>query len=149
MSRFWSIGVSILAWIGVWAFWLTATHAFHPTFVLALIVTTTLVSAYAIAAYVNHLVLIPQFWIPGQWWRYSVLLAITMTFLAASALAVIRVSYLQLHGPDADPNGVYKHYAIDLFGMVVHVGMAGLVVAMVRRFTASHRRNLSEQAADD
>ena len=39
-------------------------------------------------------------------------------------------------GPDADPNGAYKHFAIDLFGMAVHLGVAALVVWMVGRYVA-------------
>ena len=52
-----------------------------------------------------------------------------MLGLIAAALAVIRVSYLKLFGPDADPNGVSKHFAIDLFGMAVHLPAAAVVVA--------------------
>lgn len=55
-----------------------------------------------------------------------------MAILTASALAVIRAAYLLIWGPDADPLGLYKHYAIDLFGMVVHVSAAALVVWLVK-----------------
>lgn len=51
-----------------------------------------------------------------------------MIALTAVALLIIRVSYLQLWGPDADPLGAYKHFVIDLFGMAVHVGVAYAVV---------------------
>ncbi len=121
-----------MAWLGVWAFWLTVTHTFHPTFALAVIVTTSLVVAYAAAAYINHLVLVPRLWMAGRRWRYAAWLAATMALLTAGALAGIRVSYFELSGPDADPNGVYKHYAIDLFGMATHLLAAAGVVTVGR-----------------
>lgn len=132
--------VSLLFWVGVWVFWLATTHTFHPTFALAVIVTTSLVTCYAVAAYVNHLVLVPRLWAAGRYRRYAAWLAITMALLTACALAVVRVSYLELWGPDADPNGVYKHYAIDLFGMAVHVAAAAVVVWAVTRFASRRRR---------
>jgi hypothetical protein len=127
------LGLSLVAWAGVWAFWLAATRTFHPTFALAVIVTTSLVVAYAVAAYVNHLVLVPRLWMAGRRWRYAAWLAATMALLTAGALAVIRVSYFGLSGADPDPNGMYKHYAIDLFGMAVHLLAAAGVVAVGRR----------------
>lgn len=137
MSRPQLLASSLLVWVGVWVFWLALTRDFHPTFPLAVIVTTSLVAAYAVAAYVNHLVLVPRFWSAGHRWWYAVWLAITMALLTAAALAVIRVSYLELWGPDADPYGVYKHYAIDLFGMAVHVSVAALVVSVVGRYRSA------------
>jgi len=61
-----AIGLSLIVWIGVWAFWLAITRGFHPLFSLAVIVTTSLIIAYAIAAYINHLVLISRFWAKGR-----------------------------------------------------------------------------------
>ena len=84
MARHRVLVLSIVAWVGVWAFWFALTQDFHPT----------------------------------------------------RNLAVIRVSYTKMWGPDADPNGAYKHFAIDLFGMAVHLGVAALVVWMVGRYVA-------------
>ena len=55
-----------------------------------------------------------------------------MAIFTAIALAIIRISYFKLFGPDSDPNGVYKHFAIDLFGMLVHVAVAALMVWSTR-----------------
>jgi hypothetical protein len=137
LSRPRLLAASLLGWVGVCVFWLALTHDFHPTFPLAVIVTTSLVTAYAVAAYVNHLVLVPRLWSADHRWRYATWLAITMALLTAGALAIIRVSYLALWGPDADPYGAYKHYAIDLFGMAVHVSVAAAVVWMVGRYRQS------------
>lgn len=125
--------VSLFGWVAVWAFWLLLTHHFHPTFVLALIVTTSLVCAFAAASYCNHLVLVPRLWTKKKPWPYVAWLGVTMVLGTAIALTVIRVSYFRLFGPDADPHGVYKHFAIDLFGMIVHVALAAVVVRVASR----------------
>ena len=125
---------TLLAWSGVWAFWLFATRDSHPSFTLSLIVTTSLMVAYALAAHLNHLWLIPRYWVTGRRGMYSCCLSGSMLLLNGAALTVIRVSYFQLWGPDADPNGTSKHFAIDLFGMVVHLLLAVLVVRGWRRF---------------
>ncbi len=51
-----------------------------------------------------------------------------MAIFTAIALAIIRVSYYMTFGRDTDPYGVYKHFAIDLFGMIVHVALAAFIV---------------------
>lgn len=130
----WSIVASLFGWLAASAFWLALTHRFHPTFSLAIIVTTCLVIAFALASYVNHLVLIPRFWALKRRWGYVGWLFVTMAVFTAIALAIIRISYFNLFGPDADPNGLYKHFAIDFFGMMVHVAVAALLVWSTRRF---------------
>jgi hypothetical protein len=126
------IASSLWAWGGVWAFWLAATRRFHPSLTLAVIVTTALVAAYAAAAYLNHLALIPRLWRPGNRIGYVAWLTVVMVTLTTSALVVIRVAYLGLLGPDPDPNGVYKHFAIDLCGMAVHLAAVMAVVGAIK-----------------
>lgn len=133
MRRWRVVGYSAAAWVGVWAFWLVVTRGFHPTWAHGVVVTTSLVAAYAAASSINRLVLVPRFWRKGLRWRSLAWLAGTMALLTGLALAVIRAAYLAWSGPDADPYGAVKHYAIDLFGMAVHVGMAELVVWVVGR----------------
>lgn len=58
-----------------------------------------------------------------------------MLALTGVALAVLRTSYIVTLGPDPDPYGVSKHYAIDLFGMAVHVAGAATIVWAIRRFS--------------
>ncbi|MFO0809938.1 MAG: hypothetical protein U0746_15055 [Gemmataceae bacterium] len=134
MRRLSPFALWLLAWAAVWAFWFATTQNFHPTRTLAAIVTTVLVAAYAAAAFVNHRVLVPRLWSPGRRWRYAVALAAVMVALTAAALGVIRISYRELWGPDADSHGAYKHFAIDLFGMAVHLLAAAGVVACARRW---------------
>ena len=130
-----AVGLAHLAWVGVGLFWFATTRHYHPTPALAVIVTVSLVGAFAAAADVHHLVLIPRYWRTRRYAAYSGLLLATMAAVTAAALAVIRASYLRLHGPDADPYGVYKHFAIDLFGTAVHVAVAAGVVWAWRRLS--------------
>ncbi len=130
----WESGIwSILAWVVVWGFWLGVTHDHHPTFALAVIVTTSLIVAYALAVYVNQLVLIPRYWKAGHRLLFVLWLALAMAFLTGVALVIIRISYLKLWGPDSDPVGVYKNYLIDLFGMPVHLLAAAGIVSLFQR----------------
>jgi hypothetical protein len=145
------LSLSFLAWIAVWAFWLVTTHRFHPTWSLALIVTTCLVTAYAIAAYVNHLILLPWFRTSRNKARYFSALSVTMVILTAAALTVIRMSYTSYLGPDPDPNGVYKHFAIDLFGMAVHLIFVAVIVRVARKWrqTESDRIGANQDSCGD
>jgi hypothetical protein len=131
------IAASLGAWVAVWAFWLAVTCRSHPSLCLAVIVTTALVGAYAAAAYVNHLALIPRLWRPGHRRGYAAWLTVLMVALTAPALAVIRIAYFRLAGPDADPNGAYKHFAIDLCGMAFHLAAVAAVVGVVKRWSGT------------
>ena len=136
------IGWWHLVWVGVGLFWYFTTRDFHPTAGLATIVTASLVAAFAVAVDVNHFVLIPRYWRTRRYGAYGATLLGTMAALTALALTVIRRSYFELHGPDADPNGAYKHFAIDLFGVAVHVAGAAGIVWLWRR-TRPDRRGLN------
>lgn len=56
-----------------------------------------------------------------------------MAALTAAALTLIRVSYSRALGPDPEPNGLFKHYAIDFFGMAVHVAAAAAITKISAR----------------
>ena len=123
----WILG-SLIAWFGVWTLWLSLTWKFHPTVGLALIVTTSLIAAYANVVSLDLLVLRPVLLLNGKRLHYVASLAYVMAFLTALALFVIRIAYIMIWGRDPDPNGLYKHFAIDLFGMVVHLVLASAVM---------------------
>jgi hypothetical protein len=123
-----------LGWLLVWVFWMVATHRQHPTLLMAFIVTTSLVVAYAIVATWNQRWLVPRYWHSRQWMRYALSLVVSMLIGTAVALAIIRAAYITSLGPDPDPYGACKHYAIDLFGMVVHVALSAWIA---NRFTRS------------
>ncbi len=115
-------------WVAVGLFWFVITRDFHPTTELAAILTVALVAAFAVSVDVNHAVLIPRYGRTRRYGAYAALLLGTMVAATAVALAVIRGAYFELHGPDADPYGLHKHFAIDLFGTSVHVAGAAVVV---------------------
>jgi hypothetical protein len=110
----------------------------QPSLRLAVIVTTVLVAAYAAAAYVNHLALIPRLWRPGYQGGYVAWLTVVMLALTAAALTVIRIAYLRLAGPDPDPHGIYKHFVIDLCGMGLHLVAVALVVGVIKGADGRH-----------
>ena len=129
------IGSAVLAWIVIGLVWLALTHDFHPNLTVAAIVTATLVSAYALAAFANHLWLIPKYWRARRYLAYAGVLGATMALLTALALAVICVPYTRIEGRIPDLERLAYNYAIDLFGMVVHVVGAALVVAVERYYS--------------
>ena len=131
MSRAPVFGWSLLAWVGVGLFWFVTTRGFHPSRTLAIVVTVSLVTAYAIASYVNHLVLIPLYWRTGHYFRYVTWLIASMVLLTAAAFSVLRTWYIASLGPGRDPGGLYVNYAIDLIGMAVHLMLAAFLVRLV------------------
>lgn len=133
MYRIRTILGTLIVWLVVGVIWYFATRNFHLTRRLAEIVTASLVSAYAAAVYINHLVLIPRFWRRRRWPAYWGTLLSVMIALTSVALTVIRVSYIRALGPDPNPNGLYAHFAIDFVGMVVHVFVAAIVVWLWQR----------------
>lgn len=134
MTRPQAIGWSVIAWAAVWAFWLATTRAFHANWPLAIIATTALIGAYAAAAYVNQLVLVPRFLRRGRLIEYTGWLMFIMLLLSALALGVIRMFYVQILGP-FPVKPWYIDYGLDFTGMIVHVSSAALVVWFVRRKT--------------
>jgi hypothetical protein len=124
---------TLVVWVAVGVFWFVVTRSFHPTLRLAIIVTTSLVSAYAMAVYLNHLVLIPRQLRRGRIAGYVATLVGTMILLTAVALTINRTSYIKTLGPDPDPNGLYHHFEIDFAGMTGHVLTAAGIVWMWNR----------------
>ncbi len=100
------IALSLIGWVAVWCFWLVVTRTYHPARGLALVVTTSLVTAYALASFANHLWLIPRWRARPSSVRYWFELIATMLLLTGIALAVLRARYIAAIGPDPDPYGV-------------------------------------------
>lgn len=128
--------VSIIAWAVVWVFWFSTTRSFHPTQMLAVIVTTSLVIAYALAVTIHHQVLFPAWHATRHHWRYLMQLLSTMAILTLVALIVIRIAYARMLGPDPDPYGFYKHFVIDFAGMAVHLMAAWALAIAVSRIVS-------------
>lgn len=126
--------LSLLAWVAVGVAWLAITRGFHATDQLAAIATASLVTAYAAAAYLNHLLLIPRYWRTDQRVKYAFVLLAVMLTLTAIALAVLRTFYIRAVGAAA-VNRLEVDFALDFIGMVVHVGAAAAVVHVFRKVT--------------
>lgn len=127
-----NVALSCLGWVAVFAFWLFATSGFHPTRTLSVIVTATLVMAFASAAYINHTKLLPRFRKTKQLGAYLTSLLATMAVSTAIALCIIRVCYLYVFGP-YPVNHWYIDFGLDFFGTAVHVALAAIVVNASRR----------------
>ena len=57
--------------------------------------TASLMLAYALAVYANHLIFIPRYWQAGKYGRYTCALLATMAVLTAAALGVICFFYFK------------------------------------------------------
>lgn len=127
-----SIRGQILLWLLLLAFWIVFSIDYHPTLLIDVIVTSLLLVAYASAIYLNHLVLIPRFFRSHRYLQYSLGLFVYMAALTFLALFAIRATYFSL----CDPNQIgdyWQHYAIDLFGMMVHVAAAAFLLWIISR----------------
>jgi len=122
---------SVLTWVGVWAFWLFTTRSFHANWTLAAIATTSMVVCFAVAAYVNHLVLVPGLWRSGRRVLYGIALLLVMLGLTGVALAIIRLFYTVIFGP-FPVKPWHIDYSIDFAGRVGHVAAAAIVVSFCR-----------------
>lgn len=127
-----SIRGQILLWLILLAFWIAFSIDYHPTLVIDVIVTSVLLVAYASAIYLNHLILIPRFFRSHSYLQYFGGLLVSMAALTFLALFAIRATYFSLW----DPNQIgdyWQHYALDLFGMIVHVAAAALLLWIISR----------------
>lgn len=131
--------LSLLAWLAVGAFWLLATRGFHPSWDLAIVATGSLVVAYAGASYANHLILIPKYLRRGFVVKYCGALAALAMGFTALALAILRTYYIRAIGAGS-VHSLELDYALDLFGMIVHLAGAAGVVRLFDRLSAARSR---------
>lgn len=125
------IGLAILLWTCIAAAWTAATRHFHPTLAVASCVTASLIASYAAAAWINESRLLPQARQTKHARRYWLQLIAAMFILTALALTAIHIIYHVL-GPF--PTGpIPQHFALDFFGMAVHIAGARAAVAVSRR----------------
>ena len=127
-----STPAQILIWLVLYAFWLVFSLDYHPTLLIDIIVTALLSAAYASAIYLNHLVLIPRLFHSHNYLGYFSSLIAAMAALTFIAFSAVRATYFSLWDP-AQIGDYWFHYCIDLFGMIVHVSAAALLVWIVTR----------------
>ena len=99
---------------------------------LNVIVTGLMVIFYAAAVYLNQLVVVPVLRRYDSWQYFMVLAALLIT-LNIILLSMIRYVYAMNVG-DHLLGDYWQHFAIDLFGMVLHVSVAAAINRTACRF---------------
>jgi hypothetical protein len=118
-------GVShLLAWSGVFALWLFATRQFHPRLSIALAATAILVSASALAVYLDRLWLRRRFAPRRLSWQYVASLAGVVLTLDVLAVVSIQLVYDWLWHPDPLRFGFWFNVASDGFIIALHLAAA-------------------------
>jgi hypothetical protein len=135
-----STPAQILIWLLLYALGIVVSIGYHPTLLINVIVTALFLCAYASGVYLNHLILIPRLFRSRNYLGYFSSLIGVMAVLTFIVLFAIRATYFSLW----DPNLIgdyWWNYGIDLFGMIVHVSGAALLVWIVTRVKLRNRSN--------
>lgn len=130
-----------VVWIGVFVFWLVTTRQYHPTLTIALTVTAVLVSASALAVYVNRSVLLPRFAPRRLSWRYVAALLGMITALDLVAVLLTQVIYDWLWRPDPLRFGFWFNVLSDGIIIAMHVVAAMLCARLVGEYLRMRRNN--------
>ena len=120
------IALHLLIWLCMAGFWLMVFRAHHPTLTLAILATGLLIGSYAVAVYINQLLLIPRFPTWGFAY-YLIVLALVLFCLTVSGVLSIQAVYDFFWGPDRRRFGFWFNITTDLCGMVIYVFGAWLI----------------------
>jgi hypothetical protein len=133
------IFLHVAIWSGVYTFWLVATRNHHPTLTIALSATAVLVTAFALAVYVNGFFLLPRFARRHLWLQYIVSLSATIIVLDLAAVLLIQIIYDYLWRPDPLRYGFWFNVASEGVLIIIH-----LAAAMGAMRLARHLRRRSK-----
>ena len=128
-------------WSGVFLFWLLVTRQHHPTWIVAAAATAVLVSAFALAVYVNSLILWAKFAKRRRWLRYLLALLALVAAIDLVTVLLIQLVYDWLGVTRAGRYGFWFNMASDGAGIIVHV-VAAMGVMWIARYV---RRGASPQ----
>jgi hypothetical protein len=117
-------------WLCVFFLWLFATRQFHPRLSIAISATATLVSASALAIYLDRLLLLPKFARRRLWWQYAASLAAVVIALDLIAVALIQLIYDWLWRPDPLRFGFWFNLASDGFIIALHLIVVKIVQSL-------------------
>jgi hypothetical protein len=131
--------IHVMLWLGLLIGWLLATRHYHPTLLIAVLVTTILVSASALAVYINRHVLQTQFARHRSLLKYAVLLITLLVALDLIAVLSIQRIYDLLWGPDPNRFGFWFNFGSDGFIIVLHLIAAVSLEWIMKQL---HKRNL-------
>jgi hypothetical protein len=118
------IFLHVAIWSGVFTFWLLATRNHHPTLTIAILATAVLVTAFALAVYLNGLFLLPRFARRRLWLQYVVALLVTIIVLDLAAVLLIQFIYDHLWGPDPLRYGFWFNVASEGVLIIIHLAAA-------------------------
>ncbi|HUQ34386.1 MAG TPA: hypothetical protein VM095_19855 [Pyrinomonadaceae bacterium] len=119
-------------WLGVFAFWLFVTRGHHPSMIVAASATAVLVSAFALAVYVNSLFLQPRFATRRLWLQYLASLLATIVVLDLITVLLIQLLYDFAGVPREVRYGFLFNMASDGAGIILHVAAAMFVMWLVK-----------------
>jgi hypothetical protein len=119
-------------WLGVFAFWLFVTRSYHPTLMVAAAATAVLVSAFALAVYLNALFLQPRFAKRRLWLKYAAALLVTVAVLDLIVVELIQLLYDMAGVPREVRYGFWFNMASDGAGILLHVAAAMLIMWIVK-----------------
>jgi high-affinity Fe2+/Pb2+ permease len=135
----------LCVWLGVFAFWLFVTRTHHPTLIVAASATAVLVSAFALAVYVNSLFLRPRFAKRRLWLRYLAALLAAVAILDLFAVLLIQLLYDFAGVPREGRYGFWFNMASDGAGIILHVAAAMLVTWVLKHL---RRRSAAQQPVE-
>jgi hypothetical protein len=133
------IFLHVAVWSGVFTFWLIVTRRHHPTLTIAILATAVLVAAFALAVYVNALLLKPRYARARLWSKYALLLMATVALLDLEAVLLIQFIYDRLWGPDPLRYGFWFNVASEGVLIIIHLAAAMGVMRL-----AKHLRGRAE-----
>jgi hypothetical protein len=118
------IFLHVAIWSGVYTFWLVATRNHHPTWTIAASATAVLVTAFALAVYINALLLLPRFARRHLWLQYIVSLIVAIIVLDLVAVLLIQIIYDYLWGLDPLRYGFWFNVASEGVLIIIHLAAA-------------------------
>ena len=132
MNRVLSSKAQLFTWGALYLFWVFFSIPFHPSLIVDIVVTLELLVAYAGAIYFNVLFLAPSMLHGRSTLSNGFMLVLSLmlgTFLAFSA---VRGSYSIFGFGDA-LGDYWQNYFIDLFGMIIHLAAASILLRIISR----------------
>jgi hypothetical protein len=120
-SSYRRIILHLVLWTGVLAFWVFFTRSHHPTLIVAAVATMLLVSACALAVYVNVLWLMPKFAKRRFWVQYLAGLLAVVAALDLIAVLSIQLAYDLLGVAREGRYGFWFNMAADGSGIILHI----------------------------
>lgn len=144
--------VSLLLWMGFFAFWYVVSRNHHPTPTIDALATAILVSASAACFYIHDRILRPRLLSQSsdrnsisrsglkRAGTYLIFLTLTVAVLDLAAVVLIQAIYDQLWGPDPLRFGFWKNVLLEAVFITVHLAIAVAAVSGLRFFQRARAR---------